>query len=214
MSFFKDIRTVFGGCEFIVFAVWTCFTGVFFGVQAAYSAWFLEDIGAPKLVIGLGFAIMTLLAELPILFLADKILVRIGYFSSYCLSFASSAIKLIAYSFLRNPWHALFIDVIGGAAFPLALASMTVFARENALQGTSASVLCALNACFEGIGVVVGNFIGGVSFEKIGGRLTYQYLAIAATICMVGCGLSGFIVRKLHPKDSLWNDTVDESNGA
>lgn len=213
-SFFKDLKTVFGGCEFIVFTVWTCFTGVFFGVQAAYSTWFLEDIGAPKLVIGLGFAIMTLLAELPLLFVADKILVRIGYFSSYCLSFASSAIKLIAYSFLKNPWHALFIDVIGGAAFPLAFASMTVFARENALQGTSASVLCALNACFEGVGVVAGNFIGGICFEKFGGKLTYQYLGVASTICVVGCAISGMVVRKLRPRDSLRKSPFYESTGA
>nr|XP_037281531.1 major facilitator superfamily domain-containing protein 6-A-like [Rhipicephalus microplus] len=213
-SFFKDLKTVFGGCEFIVFTVWTCLTGVFFGVQATYNTWFLEDIGAPKLVIGLGFAIMTLLAELPLLFVADKILARIGYFSSYCLSFASSAIKLIAYSFLTNPWHALFIDVIGGAAFPLAFASMTVFARENALQGVSASVLCALNACFEGVGVVTGNLIGGICFEKFGGKLTYQYLSVAASLCVVGCALSGFVVRKLRPRDSLSKPPFYESTGA
>ncbi|KAK8788732.1 hypothetical protein V5799_021491 [Amblyomma americanum] len=151
-SFFKDIRTVFGGCEVAVFTVWTCFTGVFFGVHASYNPWFLEDIGAPKLVIGLSFSVMTLLAELPLLFVAHRILGRIGYFWSYSLSFAASAIKLVAYSFLGNPWYALLVDVVGGAAFPLAFASMTVFARENARQGTAASVLCYLNACFEGVG--------------------------------------------------------------
>lgn len=204
-SFFTDVRTVLGGCEVMVFTVWTCFTGVFFGVHSSYNAWFLEDIGAPKLVIGLCFTVMTLLAELPLLFVADRILGRIGYFWSYCLSFAASAVKLVAYSFLGNPWYALLIDVIGGAAFPLAFASMTVFARENARQGTAASVLCALNACFEGVGVVVGNLVGGVSFEKVGGRLTYQYLGIASAACVVGCGLSGVIMRKRYPRDSLWN---------
>lgn len=203
-SFFKDIKTIFGGVEVMVFTLWTCFTGVFFGVQASYNPWFLEDIGAPKLVIGLGYAIMTLLVEFPLLFVADKILIRIGYFWSYSLSFAASAIKLIAYSFLVNPWHALIIDIVGGASFPLAFASMTVFARENARQGTSASVLCALNACFEGVGVVVGNFVGGVSFEKVGGKLTFRYLGIAAAACVVGCGLSGVVVRKRYPRESHW----------
>ncbi|CAN7989175.1 unnamed protein product, partial [Ixodes hexagonus] len=202
-TFFRDLATVFKGAEMPVFTFWTCLFGVFFGIFVAYNTWFLEDIGASKLNVGLTYTIMTLLVELPLLFLSKGILERIGYFPSYSLAFAAYAIKYLGYSFLHNPWYALIIELIGGAAFPLAFAAMTVFAKETAPQGTAASVLCILNAGVEGVGTVVGNVVGGVSFGKNGGRLTFRYLGFTSMACALLCTLSHVVIRSRRPKTSI-----------
>ncbi|KAG0433038.1 hypothetical protein HPB47_020290, partial [Ixodes persulcatus] len=202
-TFFRDVAMVFKGAEMPVFTFWTCAFGVFFGIFVAYNTWFLEDVGASKLNVGLTYTVMTLLVELPLLFVSKGILERIGYFPSYSLAFAAYAVKYFGYSFLQNPWHALVIELVGGAAFPLAFAAMTVFAKETAPQGTAASVLCVLNAGVEGVGTVVGNVVGGVSFGKNGGRLTFRYIGLASFACAVLCTLSHVVIRRRRPKTSI-----------
>lgn len=150
--FLKDITKVFSSVETLTFTFWTSMIGACMGAMTSYSTWFLEDMGASMLNIGLSNAVTTLAVELPLLFVSQIILQRIGYFWSYSVSLAAFAAKFIGYSLLREPWFALAVDFLGGAAFPLAIAAMTVFAREAAPRGTATSVLCTLNASFEGIG--------------------------------------------------------------
>ncbi|KAM7308597.1 hypothetical protein ISCGN_012231 [Ixodes scapularis] len=91
----------------------------------------------------------------------------------------------------------LLTDIPNGAAFSLAVSSITVFAKEDAPSGTTDSVMCILNALgFNGIGAALGNLLGGATFGKYGGRAVFLYAGCAASACAILCTLSRIVMRR------------------
>ncbi|XP_040074665.1 uncharacterized protein LOC115329430 [Ixodes scapularis] len=151
VNFFKDIFVVFTNVELAVFAFWTFALGAFFSISISYNTWFLEDIGASKLIIGLISAVSCVCVELPFYSASGWILKKTRYYPSYIFTFLTFGVRYIGCAFLYNPWFALLVEPVTGAALPLTVPAMTVFAKEVAPEGTAASVLCVLNVCFEAI---------------------------------------------------------------
>ncbi|KAG0422213.1 hypothetical protein HPB47_001955, partial [Ixodes persulcatus] len=151
VNFFNDIYVVFTNVELAVFAFWTFALGAFFSISISYNTWFLEDIGASKLIIGLISAVSCVCVELPFFSASAWILKKMRYYPSYIFTFLIFGVRYIGSAFLYNPWFALLVEPVTGAALPLTVPAMTVFAKEVAPEGTAASVLCVLNVCFEAI---------------------------------------------------------------
>ncbi|EEC16469.1 maltose permease, putative, partial [Ixodes scapularis] len=195
-TFLKDVGSVFGRLHVAVFALWACFLGALYTITSSYSTWLLEDIAAPKLIVGLYRAVGTLV-ELPMFFLSGPLLKQMGYFPVCSLAFALHAVGHVAFSLVRNPWYTLLTAIPSGAAFSLAISSITVFAKEAAPPGTTASVMCILSVLgIEGVGAALGNLLGGTGFEKYGGRAVFRYAGIAAFACTILCTLSRIIMRQ------------------
>ncbi|CAN7984604.1 unnamed protein product, partial [Ixodes hexagonus] len=195
-TFLKDVKAVFSCLEVAVFALWACFLGALFMMTSTYSTWLLEDVAGSQLNVGL-YHTMTTLVELPLFFLSGPILDRIGYFPAWSLAFASYAVAYVGCSFVRNPWFTLLSAIPTGVAFSLALSSITVFAKEVAPLGTTASVMCILNAVgFEGVGAALGNLLGGIGFGKYGGRAAFRYAGIGALVCAILCSLPRILLQE------------------
>ncbi|XP_029851239.4 uncharacterized protein LOC115332876 [Ixodes scapularis] len=152
VNFFKDISAAFINVELAVFAFWTCAFGACISIAISYNTWFLEDIGASKLIIGLISAVSCICVELPFFSASAWILKQTRYYPSYIFTFLIFGVRYIGSAFLYNPWFALLVEPVIGAAVPLGVPAMTVFAKEVAPEGTAASVLCVLNICYEAIG--------------------------------------------------------------
>ncbi|XP_077487082.1 major facilitator superfamily domain-containing protein 6-like isoform X1 [Amblyomma americanum] len=195
VNFIKDIATLFCNAEIVLFTVWTFIVGALMGVLWSFSTWYLEDLKASKLMIGLSNTVMSLCVEVPLFFISKTILERVGYFFSYSAAFLAFSIKFIGYSYLINPWYGLIVDIAGGAIFPLAYSAMTVFAKRVATPGTAASMMCILGSTFEGLGVAAGNLLGGMCIDKLSGRVTFRYLGYASAACAVCCTLSYLCLR-------------------
>ncbi|XP_075552678.1 major facilitator superfamily domain-containing protein 6-like isoform X1 [Dermacentor variabilis] len=197
VNFLRDIATLFCNAEIVLFTVWTFVVGALMGVVWSFSTWYLEDLHASKLMIGLTNTVMSLCVEVPLFFISKTILERIGYYFSYSAALLAFSIKFIGYSYLVNPWYGLIVDIAGGTIFPLAYSAMTVFAKRAAVPGTAASMMCILGSTFEGLGIAAGNLLGGMSIDKIGARLTFRYLGYSSAGCAILCTLTYLFLRYL-----------------
>ncbi|XP_042144091.1 uncharacterized protein LOC120844812 [Ixodes scapularis] len=195
-NFFKDISTAFINVELAVFAFWTCAFGACISIAISYNTWFLEDIGASKLIIGLISAVSCICVELPFFSASACILKQTRYYPSYILMFLIFGVRYVGCAFLYNPWFALLVEPVTGAAVPLGVPAMTVFAKEVAPEGTAASVLCVLNICYEAIGMSLGNFVGGTAFAEFGGRWMFFYFGVFAAGCALLCLVSRVLVQR------------------
>ncbi|XP_070391934.1 major facilitator superfamily domain-containing protein 6-like isoform X2 [Dermacentor albipictus] len=197
MNFLRDIATLFCNAEIVLFIVWTFVAGALMGVVWSFNTWYLEDLHASKLLIGLTNTVMCLCVELPFFFISKTILESIGYYLSYSAALLMLSIKFIGYSYLVNPWYGLIVDIPGGTVFPLAYSAMTVFAKRAATPGTTASMMCILGSTLEGLGIAAGNLLGGMSIDKIGARLTFRYLGYVSAGCAILCTLTYLCLRYL-----------------
>ncbi|XP_075546175.1 major facilitator superfamily domain-containing protein 6-like isoform X2 [Dermacentor variabilis] len=197
VNFLRDIATLFCNAEIVLFTVWTFVVGALMGIIWSFSTWYLEDLHASKLLIGLTNTVMSLCVEVPFFFISKAILERIGYYFSYSAALLALSIKFIGYSYLVNPWYGLIVDIVGGTIFPLAYSAMTVFAKRAATPGTAASMMCILGSTFEGLGIATGNLLGGMSIDKIGARLTFRYLGYLSAGSAILCTLTYLCLRYL-----------------
>ncbi|XP_037577758.1 major facilitator superfamily domain-containing protein 6 isoform X1 [Dermacentor silvarum] len=197
VNFLRDIAILFCDVEIVLFTAWTFIVGALMGVVWSFSTWYLEDLHASKLMIGLTNTVMSLCVEVPLFFISKTILERVGYFFSYSAALLAFSIKFIGYSYLVNPWYGLIVDIAGGAIFPLAYSAMTVFAKRASTPGTAASMMCILGSAFEGLGIAAGNLLGGMSIDKIGARLTFRYLGYSSAGCAIFCTLTYLCLRHL-----------------
>ncbi|CAN8028609.1 unnamed protein product [Ixodes persulcatus] len=218
VNFFKDISVTFINVELAVFAFWTCALGAFFAIYMTFNTWFMEDIGASKLIIGLISAVSSICIELPFYSASGWILKKTRYYPSYILTFLIFGVRYIGTAFLYNPWFALLVEPITGAAHPLVAPAMTVFAKEVAPEGTAASVLCVLNICDEAIGKSLGSLVGGTTFAEFGGRWMFFYSGVFAAGCALLCLVSHVFVQRRTSRHGIITQptlerTRDEAGG-
>ncbi|XP_077485858.1 major facilitator superfamily domain-containing protein 6-like isoform X1 [Amblyomma americanum] len=195
VNFFGDIGKLLSSPEILLFTVFTFLAGSMIGFLNSFETWFLEDLGTPTYLIGLTKTVQCFGAEPVLFFLSTYILERIGYFYSYSVAFALFACKALGYSFLRNVWGSLAVNIVGGAVFPMLYAAMAVFAKKRARPGTAASMVCILGAMYDGLGSAAGSLIGGTSIDRIGARQTFLYLGCLSVASTVLCALCYLMLR-------------------
>uniref|UniRef100_A0A1B0CQH6 Major facilitator superfamily associated domain-containing protein n=1 Tax=Lutzomyia longipalpis TaxID=7200 RepID=A0A1B0CQH6_LUTLO len=64
---------------------------------------------------------------------------------------------------------------------------------------TSQSSRASWGAVFEGVGVSMGSLIAGISFDKIGGSLTFRWFGLGALVLLV----VHVVVRRLHERYTM-----------
>ncbi|XP_065296258.1 major facilitator superfamily domain-containing protein 6-like [Dermacentor albipictus] len=195
VNFFKDIGVLLSSPEILLFTLFTFLAGSMMGLLNAFETWFLEDLGTPTYLIGLTKTVQCFGAEPVLFFLSTYILKKIGYFYSYSIAFLLFACKALGYSFLRNVWGSLAVNIVGGAIFPMVYAAMAVFAKKKARPGTAASMVCILGANYDGLGSAAGSLVGGLSIDKIGAGQTFRYFGFSSVAAAFLSSMCYFLLR-------------------
>ncbi|XP_013791045.1 major facilitator superfamily domain-containing protein 6-like [Limulus polyphemus] len=201
----KQGRTI--GVIIVIFII-----GCLMGLLWSYLFWYLENLGADQLLMGIVLAIQCFIGELPFFFFSEWIINKISCIHVFTLSLASFGIRFILYSLIKNPWHVLPLELLQGPGFGSFYTAMTLYAKTSAPPGTEATMQGILGGCFEGLGVAVGSLLGGVGFDHLGGGLTFQ---VAGLIALVACGLHcifHFILNRIEAKKALQKSVSRQLN--
>ncbi|XP_054712654.1 major facilitator superfamily domain-containing protein 6-like isoform X2 [Uloborus diversus] len=192
----KDVGKIFSSYETVIFALGVYVSGALTGLIWNYQFWFLEDMGANQTLLGLTVAVQCLVAEVPFFFFAGYLIKVLGHFNCLFGTLFAFVLRLGLYYFLKNPWLTLPIEVLHGMTFAVFYAAMTSYASTKAPQGTEATMLGVFGGLFEGLGVATGSLLGGVGFDKLGGRRTFWTASIISLVCLPAFIVAYVVVRK------------------
>ncbi|GIY14175.1 MFS_1_like domain-containing protein [Caerostris darwini] len=194
-NIFKDVGRLLLRPRIILFLLQVLSVGLFRGMSSYYVFWYLRTLDASQLVLGCTSAVLCFLGELPFFFFSGWIITKIGHMNTFIVSFASYGAKFLSYSFIRNPWWSLLIEVLQGPCYGSLYAAMTSYAKIIAPEGTEATVQGIASGTLEGLGVATGCLLGGYGFQNLGGRETFFWTGIAAFVLgMVNCVINGVLV--------------------
>ena len=124
--------------------------GAFDGVGDTFRPWHLKDLGASQLLLGLCVT-AACVPEIPLLFNAGRIIALVGEEACLCLSCVAYGCRLLAYSFLKNPWFVLLVEPWHFFTAPLALAASTCYGSRltpDGMHGTMQAIITTLNMGF------------------------------------------------------------------
>ena len=155
--------------------------GVGFAAVNTYLFAYMQELNASKTTMGLALTVSTL-AELPVLFYADRLLKRFTAHGLFVLAMVVTGIRLLLYAAVSFPAGVLIFQLLNGFTFPAVWVAGVTYSDENAPPGMSATAQGLFGAMVFGFGAAAGGLLGGLLLEQIGGRGMYLVIGVAMLV--------------------------------
>lgn len=138
---------------------------------------YLQQLGASTAVIGVA-SMVAAVVELPGMFIADRVVKRIGARRTVLISFFLTGGKLFLVLAFPAIWSILATRAFEGFAFSLYLIGMIKFITERASGAHTAMMLALFTVTLTALIQILGAPIGGIVFDAVGALWLY---ALAVT---------------------------------
>ena len=163
------------------------FAGMFWGFIEAFLFWHLDDLGAPRFLMGWTVAV-GMVTSLPFLIFSGPITDTIGHMNVIILGMLAYTGRMLGYSFIANPIFVYPFEALEGLTMALMMTSAVTYVAKISNPATIASVMGMMGALFFGVGKGSGSLFGGLIMSYIGAPNTFRFLAVNAAICALTYG--------------------------
>ncbi|XP_011861711.1 PREDICTED: major facilitator superfamily domain-containing protein 6-like protein B [Vollenhovia emeryi] len=181
-SILKDVYTILKLIPIIIFLCTAVIVGILESLMMNFLFWYMEDLATEtgymsqiKLIEGLTICAGFLGSKVIFFFISGNILKKLGYGYTLTICFLSYALRMGLLSLVPTPWYVILVEgTLQGPAFALLYATIVTYASVISPPGTSATVQAIAAGMKEGLGYMIGSFLAGFLFEKIGSRMTFR----------------------------------------
>jgi PPP family 3-phenylpropionic acid transporter len=160
---------------------------------------YMKENGASSSLIGFAISLQGL-CELPLFYFSARIIARLGIKTTLLVSIFATAVRMLLYSFVKNPQLAVLIELLHGIAWSLfwvaCVEQVNVLVKEQ-YRATGQSFL---SASLLGAGAIAGNLWTGFLYDSQM-RVADIYMLNAGIVSAIGV----FILVIMRPSVSGTN---------
>jgi MFS family permease len=127
---------------------------------------------------------VAIIAEIPVLFFADRLLIRFKPRGLLMLSMAATGVRLLLLAVFTSLMGVLIFQLINGLTFPVLWVAGVSYSNEKAPAGLSATAQAVFGTMVFGFGAAAGGFIGGILLEKLGGQMMYALFGMLVLVML------------------------------
>lgn len=171
-SFRNGVRALFANRQLVLFLFMAFICGTAFATVNNYLFAYMSQLQISESNMGYALAIATI-AEVPVLFFADRLLIRFKPRGLLILSMAATGVRLLLFALFDSLAGILVFQLINGFTFPALWVAGVSYATDNAPAGLSATAQAVFGSMIFGFGAAAGGFLGGILLEKLGGQMMY-----------------------------------------
>ena len=178
------LRTVLGDHTLVLFLLCTMLG---YGTAAAYNTFFplyLKDLGAGTRVVGFASGIATA-SELPAMWLAGRLMVRMGVRSLLLLGLGASVVRWLAYALIHDWRLALAFQLLHGSTFALFYVAGITFVDLRVPAHLRATGQTLFNGAAFGLGLVAQFNLYGLIYNRAHAHGAYLVAAALASISLL-----------------------------
>ncbi|XP_028393455.1 uncharacterized protein LOC114517829 [Dendronephthya gigantea] len=175
----KNIKDALLNLNYGIFLLVTLYMGLCYGFLTSFSFWFLDDLGANAVLLGVASSLRSV-AENCVYFVSPFVLVRFGHVNIAGVCLLVFGVTCLLYSFLFNPWFAIPLEVLSTGAYAFSWTTCVSYLNRAAPPGSSTTVQGIVQASFWGLGFGGGSIIGGFSFRVFGERESFRGFSVAS----------------------------------
>ena len=171
-------------------------------IEKCLFVYAIDELGASPLLCGLT-VLSTTLPELPVFYLGDGLIRRIGRDACFVIALAAYALRVGAYCLLSTGFATplLLIELLHGIIYALGWLVAVDYWREQVPAKWRLTGIMLLNVTKDCLGASTGAVFGGWFIEHgsfggfKGGRALYLLASVAATSLCVAHGLASLTLR-------------------
>ncbi|MNF98111.1 galactoside permease [compost metagenome] len=160
----------------------------------------MKELGASSTTVGLGLSFQGL-CELPFFYFSSKIIQKIGFKSTLLLTIAATIVRLFLYSFIKNPYLAIPIELLHGLSWSLFWVVCVEYTNALVPENWRATGQSLLYAAYFGVGTIMGNFLVGY-FQELKYTISETFAISGTSVIMV------FVIAWLFLKDKRKQTTA------
>jgi MFS transporter, PPP family, 3-phenylpropionic acid transporter len=182
-SFRHGVRALFANRQLALFLFMAFICGTAFATINNYLFAYMHQLQIAESKMGYVLTIATV-AEVPVLFFADRLLLRFKPRGLLILSMAATGVRLLLLALFNSLSGILFFQLINGLTFPALWVAGVSYANENAPAGLSATAQAVFGSMVFGFGAAAGGFLGGILLENLGGQMMYAAFGVMVLIML------------------------------
>jgi len=148
----------------------------------------IKHLGGSSTLMGTALA-TSLIAEIVVFSLADRIQARLNPFLLVLLAFVVLFAWLTGLSLIRNPHAIPFFQVFGGAGYALLQSGSVAYVDRRAPREIGTTAQAVRGGVYAGVGVGVGSILSGMIYEAAGSAALFRSMSLVA--------LGGFLLGLL-----------------
>lgn len=148
------------------------------GLMMNFIFWFMQDLAAGQLVVGLA-GLLAQLSDIVTQLVSEPVIAWLGHVRTMYIAMFTYGVRNFILSVIHNKWLAFIPQAMFGLTFGLPWASMANFVRNESEPGTEAFMQGALHSMHWGVGCGVGAILGGILIEQYGIRATFRLASYA-----------------------------------
>ena len=182
-SFRHGVRTLFANRQLVLFLFMAFICGTAFATINNYLFAYMHQLQISESRMGVALTIATI-AEIPVLFFADRLLIRFKPRGLLILAMAATGVRLLLLALFDSLTGILVFQLINGLTFPALWVAGVSYANENAPAGLSATAQAVFGTMIFGFGAAAGGFLGGVLLENLGGQMMYAIFGMMVLVML------------------------------
>lgn len=144
---------------------------------------YMKQNGASASLVGYGLSFQGL-CELPLFYFSARIIFKLGLKTTLLITVLATVLRLLLYSFIKNPVAALPVELLHGFSWSLFWVACVEYVNRLVDGRWLATGQSLLYAAYFGAGAVVGNFWTGY-LEKTGMKISGIFLLNAGLVFAV-----------------------------
>ncbi|XP_050430860.1 major facilitator superfamily domain-containing protein 6-A-like [Adelges cooleyi] len=208
----KAVGEVLSDVKVASFLVWATMSGVFTAFIWFYLYLYLEDLAEfyhperkpwIKTIEGFSFTVQCCIGELPVYIMSDIILRKIGHMAAFSVSFAMFSVRFFLYSIINDPLWVLPVELLNGVSFAMSFLSGVSYAAKVAPPGGEGTLQGLYGMAFQGLGISLGCFVAGYTFDTMGSSNSYRLMSYVAFIAFITQVIVNQIIQRRRTKKQL-----------
>ena len=171
--FRAGLRELLGNGRFLTLLLTAIVYGMSLSMILSYLFLHMRDMGAGESLMGLSLTVATI-TEVPFLFLSGRLLRRFGPSRLIAAALGLMALRAFGYAWMPAPWWVLVFHLLNGPTYALFLAAGVAEAARVAPAGLGATAQGAFSSAMMGLGMALGNLLGGIFYDQIGAPAMFR----------------------------------------
>lgn len=200
-SVMQDLKQLVTKVEIDLFLFMILILGSNWGFIESYLFLYLIELKAPNYLLGLTLTVGCL-TGVPVMYVADKIIDKLGRPAIFIISFFCYAARHFGYAFMTDPWVVFPYELLEIFTYQIMWVAAATYCHILAPKGLLATMMGLAGSIHYSLGRGLGSLIGGYLIANVGLQGTFRVMGyISLTSGIIYTFIHYCYLRKKIPQE-------------